>query len=119
MIQKLTCLLLALSLVGCAAPRQTVDPDAPPPRGMELQERQKIATMHFRPGVYLLDSSDRTGYYYRAPEGVIEHSFGGSIRRDGGIFLARHTGKLRGYVVVWGGERRKIGDLSNAAQAVD
>ena len=111
MIHKLACLLLALALAACAAPRKAINPDVAPPRGIELQKEQKIATMHFRPGMYLLDSSDHTGYYYRAPEGVVEHSFGGSIRREGGIFLARYTGKMRGYVA-WAGERRKIGSVS-------
>jgi hypothetical protein len=110
MISKLACLLFALLLSACAAPRQAMNPDAPPPRGLELQEERRIATMHFHPGLYSLDSSDRTGYYYRAPEGVIEHGFAGSQRREGGIFLARTTSKLRGYVV-WAGERRKIGSV--------
>ena len=110
MMPKLVCLLFACVLSSCAAPR-AVDVDAPPPRGIELQEERKIATMHFRPGLYSLDSSDRTGYYYRAPEGVIEHGFAGAQRREGGIFLARYTRKMRGYVV-WAGERRKIGSVS-------
>jgi hypothetical protein len=111
MIQKVACLLIALLLSSCAAPRKAIAPDAPPPRGIELQAERRIATMHFRPGLYLLDSSDRTGYYYRAPEGVFEHGFAGAMRREGGIFLARRSGKMRGYVV-WAGERRKIGNVT-------
>ena len=113
MMPKLACLLVALLLSSCAAPRNAIDRDAPPPHGIRLQEERRIATMHFQPGLYSLDSSDRNGYYYRAPEGVIEHGFAGSQRREGGIFLARHTGKMRGYVA-WAGERRKIGSVSRA-----
>jgi len=111
MMHKFVCLGFALLLSSCAAPRKAMAPDAPPPRAIALEEERKIATMHFRPGVYSLDSSDRSGYYYRAPEGVIEHGFAGSLRREGGIFLARSTGKMRGYVA-WAGERRKIGSVS-------
>lgn len=112
MIERLLALLIAASLCSCATPRAPAE--GPRPRAIELQEPQKIATMHFRPGVYFLDSSDHTGHYYRAPEGVIEHSFGGSIQRAGGIFLAAQTGKMRGYVS-WAGERRKIGSITDVA----
>ncbi|MFL6569425.1 MAG: hypothetical protein ACJ8LI_09670 [Chthoniobacterales bacterium] len=69
--------------------------------------------MHFVPGLYSLEATDNTGWFYRAPKGVIEHSFSGSSKHEGGIFLARDTGSMRGYVV-WAGGRSKIGNLSSA-----
>ena len=112
MIERLACFFVALLICSCAAPPPIVA-EGPPPRLVELQEERRVATMHFRPGLYSLDSTDPSGFYYRAGEGVFEHGFAGSLRREGGIFRERRNGKLRGYVV-WAGERRKIGNLTRA-----
>ena len=69
--------------------------------------------MHFPAGVYSLDSADATGWFYRAPRGVMQHGFGGSYQHEGGIFLARSDGSIRGYVI-WAGGRTKLGNLSGA-----
>jgi len=102
-----------LALVGCAStPRATL---SSAPHAIDLQTEQRIATMHFRPGVYFLDGADSTGWFYRAPDRVLEHSFGGYwIKHEGGIFLARSDGRLRGYVD-WAGGRTKIGNISSIA----
>ncbi|MDQ6859671.1 MAG: hypothetical protein M3032_00735 [Verrucomicrobiota bacterium] len=112
MARSLACLVVAFALASCAAP-QPFAPESPPPHAIELQEERAISTMHFRPGLYSLDASDHTGYYYRAREGVMQHTSAGFVRHEGGIFRARSTGRLRGYVI-WAGGRTKIGDLSNA-----
>ena len=70
--------------------------------------------MHFLPGVYSLEAGDNSGWFYRAPTSVIEHSFSGSYKHEGGIFLARDTGSVRGFVV-WLGGRSKIGNLPSRA----
>ncbi|HEY0369649.1 MAG TPA: hypothetical protein VGC85_08645 [Chthoniobacterales bacterium] len=84
-----------------------------PPGAIELRAERRIATVHFPPGLYSLDQSDRTGWFYHSPTGVIERVFGGSIRHDGGIFLSREGGNARGYMI-WAGGRTKLGSISRA-----
>jgi len=113
MTRAFTFLVAALGMSSCAAPQTAMLPEAPRPQSVDLQEERSVATMHFRPGLYSLDAADRTGWYYRAPEGVIEHSFGTFQKHEGGIFLARNGSQMRGYIV-WAGGRTKIGDFSHA-----
>lgn len=92
-----------LSFLGCAGSShpQLISPsEGPPTRGyLELEREKQIATLHFPAGVYTLAAVDKIGYYYRAPRTVGEHIGGGSVRRDGGIFVSkRNPQKLRGYV---------------------
>ena len=55
--------------------------------------------MHFPAGVYTLSAADKIGCYYRAPRKIAEHIGGGSVGREGGIFVSkRDPHKLRGYV---------------------
>ena len=62
----------------------------------------------------MLDAVDDKGYYYRAPRKIVQHSFSGSLKRNGGIFVAkRDQGRLRGYVIMPGGLTH-VGDLSRA-----
>ena len=79
-----------------------------------LQERTSRGTIHYPEGVYTFESEDSSGYYYRAPRSVRQHSFGGSYPHEGGIFvLKRDPQRIRGYIVL-GNERRKLGNLSDA-----
>lgn len=112
MIARALVLIVALLLfAGCAsAPRAAL---REPPHAVELEMECRIATMHFRAGVYVLQAADNSGWFYRAPERVLEHSFGGSYKHEGGIFLARDSGSIRGYVV-WAGGRSTIGSISSA-----
>src|ERR1700746_1567440 len=92
-----------LSLLGCAGsshPRLISPSEGPPTRRyLELEREKQIATLHFPAGVYTLDAVDKIGYYYRSPRKVGEHIGGGSVWRDGGIFVSkRNPQKLRGYV---------------------
>ncbi|MDQ6807983.1 MAG: hypothetical protein M3Z64_00930 [Verrucomicrobiota bacterium] len=81
---------------------------------MELDSAPSASTVHFPRGVYALESTDERGSYYRAPESVMKHAFGGSQPYDGGIFVDRRDPrKLRGYII-WAGGRTKIGDFSGA-----
>jgi hypothetical protein len=107
--------VLFLVLVGCAA-HQQFSRDAP---GMylELQSSPGIATVHFPRGVYVLESNDSTGFYYRAPRSLIKHSFAGPQPYDGGIFVSRRKpARLRGYII-WAGGLTKIGDLTREPHA--
>ena len=102
---------LAALLTSCASNRQVRQFEAPP-QMLELQESPSRGTLHFPEGTYTFDSEDETGYYYRAPRSVRQHSFGGSYPHEGGIFvLKRDPQRIRGYIVLYG-ERRKMGDLS-------
>jgi hypothetical protein len=104
--------LFAILLVGCASDRQfrSAEP-VQPPRFLELQEEQSIATVHFPAGLYSLDSIDDTGSYYRMTRQLVKHSFAGPLPQTGGIFVGKSNRKLRGYIV-WAGGLTKIGSLS-------
>lgn len=104
--------LLAASLSALLTACVTHRPAFIAGRSLELRSTPAVATMHFPQGVYTLDSTDATGFYYRAPRAIIKHSFAGPQPYSGGIFVsASYPHKLRGYVV-WAGGLTKIGDLS-------
>jgi len=111
-------LVAALLLTGCGGTdrRQPVGPTgttAAPPY-LELLAKISAGTLHFRPGLYVLDSEDGNGYYYRSPRKIIQRSFAGGYPRDGGIFVSkRDRKKLRGYVIMPGGLTH-VGNLSRA-----
>jgi hypothetical protein len=109
--------LIALLLGGCGGTdrRHAVTSAATTaPRFIELRSNTSAGTIHFPRGLYSLDSEDRHGYYYRAPAKVYQHSFSGSLLRDGGIFVSkRNQRKLRGYVIMPGGVTH-VGNLSRA-----
>jgi len=95
--------LLAFLLSACAGsshPRVvTPGESVPTPRYLEIYAEPHAATLHFPAGVYTLNTADEIGYYYRAPRRIAEHISGGSVWRDGGIFVSkRNPQKLRGYV---------------------
>ena len=103
---------VALLLTSCAT-RQVRQFDTPP-QILELQENVSRGTLHFPQGTYTFETEDSAGYYYRAPRSVRQHSFGGSYPHEGGIFvLKRDPKRIRGYIVLYG-ERRKMGNLSDA-----
>jgi hypothetical protein len=107
-------LAIAALLGGCATRPEREVFEEHVPRFIELQEERSAATMHFAPGLYSLDSVDPTGFYYRAPQGVIEHSFGSFVRHPGGLFVsAANRSTMRGYVV-WAGGTTKVGNFSFA-----
>ena len=82
------------------------------PPYLELRSERSVGTLHFPRGVYVLDARDDKGYYYRAPRKIVQHSFSGSLQRDGGIFVAkRNQEKLRGYVILPSGLTH-VGNLS-------
>lgn len=97
-------LRLSLILVGCAVGLVSCASQerfASPPRVLQLYAEPRVATLHFPSGTYLLVSEDRRGYYYEAPDGVIQHTAAGRVRRKGGIFVSkRNREKLRGYVIM-------------------
>ena len=111
-VRLLIALSAALLLNGCASrPAQQF---SSPPQTLVLQESTSRGTIHFPEGTYVFESEDSTGYYYRAPRSVRQHSFGGSYPHEGGIFvLKRDPQRIRGYIVL-GNERRKLGNLSDA-----
>ena len=101
----------ALLLTSCASNRPAGF--ATVPQSLELHETPSRGTLHFPQGVYTFESEDESGYYYRAPRSVRQHSFGGSYPYEGGIFvLKRDPRRIRGFIVI-GGERMKVGDLSD------
>ncbi|HSH37872.1 MAG TPA: hypothetical protein VK993_03725 [Chthoniobacterales bacterium] len=103
--------VLGALLTSCASNRQVRQFDTPP-QFLDLQESPSRGTLHYPEGTYAFESEDETGYYYRAPRRVRQHSFGGSYPHEGGIFvLKRDPQRIRGYIVLYG-ERRKMGNLS-------
>lgn len=84
------------------------------PAFIELRREVRANTLHFPAGVYALSSSDKIGYYYRAPRKIMQHGAGSSFPRDGGIFVSkRNQAKLRGYVYL-GGAIVHVGNFSHA-----
>jgi len=94
---------LAFLLSSCASssrPRLVTPSEGPiSPRYLEIYSEPHAATLHFPAGVYTLNAADKIGYYYHAPRKIAEHFGGGSLWREGGIFVSkRDPQKLRGYV---------------------
>ncbi|HEV2842897.1 MAG TPA: hypothetical protein VGW39_16370 [Chthoniobacterales bacterium] len=111
-------LVAALLLAGCGGTdrRHSISPAGTTsvPPYLELRSKISAGTLHFRPGLYVLDSEDGNGYYYRAPRKIVQRSFAGGYPRDGGIFVSkRDQKKLRGYVIMPGGLTH-VGNLSRA-----
>lgn len=109
------CFLCSFLLVSCASEHnfRAADATEPTPRFLELADEQSFATVHFPRGLYLLDSVDDTGYYYRSAQRVMKHSFGGSYPQEGGIFVSKRNGKARGYIV-WAAGLTKIGNVGRS-----
>ena len=95
-----TLAFLLSSCAGSSHPRLVIPSEGPiSPRYLEIYSEPHAATLHFPAGVYTLNAADKIGYYYRAPRKIAEHFGGGSLWREGGIFVSkRDPQKLRGYV---------------------
>ena len=111
-------ILLAFLLSSCAGsshPRAITPSEGPSSsRYLEIYSELHAATLHFPAGVYTLNAADKIGYYYRAPQKIAEHFGGGSLWREGGIFVSkRNPQKLRGYVFR-AGTITHVGNFSRA-----
>ncbi len=91
---------LLSSCAGSSYPRLVSPSEGPiSPRYLETYSELHAATLHFPAGIYTLNAVDKIGYNYRAPRKIAEHVGGGSLWREGGIFVSkRNPQKLRGYV---------------------
>ena len=103
---------------GCAGsshPRPITPGEGPTaPNFLEIYSELHVATLHFPAGVYTLNAVDKIGYYYRAPRKIAERYGGGSLWREGGIFVSkRNREKLRGYVFR-AGTITHVGNFSRA-----
>jgi len=107
----------SLLLTSCANQHFRVPAEGPPsdaPRYVELLSETQVATLHFPPGPYSFYGVDDMGYYYRAPRKILQHTGGGSVPCNGGIFVSkRNPRKLRGYVYL-AGALTHVGNLSRA-----
>jgi hypothetical protein len=106
----------ALLIVACAGSRHFHVPAEGPPRDaplyVDLLAETQVATLHFPPGSYAFYALDDVGYYYRAPRKVIQHTGGGSVLRNGGIYVNKSDPKkIRGYIYL-AGALTHVGDLS-------
>lgn len=87
--------------------------ELPAPQFLQLYREGRASMMRFPPGMYTLSSTDKIGYYYRSPRGVLGH---GTVRQ-GGVFVSkRDQRKLRGYVYLAGGVTH-VGNLSGVPHA--
>jgi hypothetical protein len=102
-------------LCSCANHHFRLRAEGPPahaPRYVELLAEKQVATLHFPAGLYSFYAVDDTGTYYRSPRPVIQRTGGGSVRRNGGVYVSRrHPTKMRGYVF-YAGALTHVGDLS-------
>src|SRR5216683_138713 len=110
--------ILAFLLSSCAGsshPRLVTPNEGPiSPHYLEIYSEPHAATLHFPAGVYTLNAVDKIGYYYRAPRKIAERIGGGSLWREGGIFVSkRNPQKLRGYVFR-AGTITHVGNFSGA-----
>lgn len=109
-------LVIAALLCACGGGHfRTTSPgettSAPP--YLEMRAESSAGTLHFPRGVYVLDAVDDNGFYYRAPQKIVQHSWSGGLSYDGGVFVAkRNHRKLRGYVIAPGGLTH-VGNLSH------
>lgn len=117
-IATFAALLAAFLLAGCGGTdrRHAIDPagTTSTPPYLQLRSKTSAGTLHFPAGLYVLDSEDHKGYYYRAPRKIVQRSFSGGLGRDGGIFVSKQDQRrLRGYVIMPGGLTH-VGNLSRA-----
>lgn len=118
-MRMITGLAVALLLTACGGNRHfratnAAETTSTPPY-LELLSERSVGTLHFPRGLYVLDAVDDNGYYYRAPQKILQHSFSGNLFYKGGIFVARRDQEsLRGYVIMAGGLTH-VGNLSRAA----
>jgi hypothetical protein len=115
-MRAVTVLVVALLFTSCGGSRHfratnAAETTSTPPY-LELRSERSVGTLHFPRGVYVLDAVDDNGYYYRAPQKIVQHSFSGNLLHNGGIFVAkRDQEKLRGYVILVSGLTH-VGNLS-------
>lgn len=103
-------------LASCLGSKQfqTIPAEGPPPTAqyLELQSPVTVATLHFPAGLYTLYATDSTGYYYAAPQKIMQHTAGGSLAHAGGVYVRkRDPNNIRGYVFVTGALTH-VGNLS-------
>ena len=111
--------MAALLCVSCLGSRQfqMIPAEGPPPTAeyLELESEASAATLHFPAGLYTLYATDSTGYYYRAPRKIFQHTGGGSVPHEGGIYVRKiNPGNLRGYVYI-AGALTHVGNFSDVA----
>ena len=108
--------LVALLFVSCLGSRQfqMIPAEGPPPTAqyLELESEATAATLHFPAGLYTLYATDSNGYYYRAPQKIVQHTGGGSALHEGGVYVRKRSPRnLRGYVYI-AGALTHVGNLS-------
>lgn len=116
MTRALLLLVVASLLASCGGNQHfratnAAETTSTPPY-LELRSATSASTLHFPPGLYVLDAVDDKGYYYRAPRKIMQRSFSGGLLHNGGIFVSkRDQGRLRGYVILPSGLTH-VGNLS-------
>jgi hypothetical protein len=59
------------------------------PQYVLVTKEPQVATLHFPAGMYRFYAVDDAGFYYRAPEQVLEHVSGGSVPLKGGVYVSK------------------------------
>src|SRR6267143_765644 len=80
---RLMVCVVALLFASCLGSRQfqMIPAEGPPPTAqyLEIESEPAAATLHFPAGLYTLYATDSTGYYYRAPRKIIQHTGDGWV----------------------------------------
>ena len=89
---------IALFLTACTGGKHfEVVAEGPPsgaPEYVVVTKPPQIATLHFPPGSYRFYAKDDRGYYYRAPQPILEHVAGGAIPLKGGVYLLKQQPRV-------------------------
>jgi hypothetical protein len=108
-------ILSTFLLASCANHHFRIPAEGAPtgsPHYVELLAEKQVATLHFPAGWYFFYAVDDTGTYYRSLRPIIQHTGGGSVRQNGGLYVTKRSPqKLRGYIF-YAGKLTQIGDLT-------
>jgi hypothetical protein len=90
---SVTATLAFLLFSSCTGGRHfEVVAEGPPhnaPQYVVVTKEPQVATLHFPTGIYRFYAVDDSGFYYRAPDQVLEHTSGSSIPLKGGVYVSK------------------------------
>jgi hypothetical protein len=112
---SVTATLAFLLCSACTGGRHfEVVAEGPPrnaPQYVVVTREPQVATLHFPTGIYRFYAVDDAGFYYRAPEQILEHASGGSIPLKGGVYVSKRQPSVVRPFVYRAGALTHVGKL--------